>query len=101
MPKCPKCKTEYEEGAAVCPECGAALPGQQNKLALLTTVESETAFRIIEAKLAQYDIPALMKHKTFGDFMQVLSGTTMYGIDVYVPEPALSLAQSVINEDPG
>ena len=111
MPYCPKCRSEYDEGIKTCYDCRCdlvdELPPEQESAenemhfvreALLMTVADEMEYRIVESKLAQYDIPVSKKYREAGAVTQIYMGRT-FGLDLYVPEAALRQAKEIIAED--
>ncbi|MFA6782698.1 MAG: DUF2007 domain-containing protein [Sedimentibacter sp.] len=64
-------------------------------LSNLSTIESE----IIIAKLKSYGIPVLKKTKGTGELMEIYTGANMYGIDIYVPEDTIDLAEELLKPE--
>jgi len=64
-------------------------------LSNLSTIEAE----IIIAKLKSYGIPVLKKTKGTGELMEIYTGANMYGIDIYVPEDTIDLAEELLKPE--
>ncbi len=97
MPWCHKCKQEYAEKIAQCPECGAKLTGMPYDTAhdeelikehlaerLLFTVENEVQFALITDALKKENIPFTSSAQEYWDHMQVIYTRTAVGEEVYV-----------------
>ena len=64
-------------------------------LSNLNTIEAE----IIIAKLKSYGIPILKKSKGTGEIMEIYTGVNLYGIDIYVPEDMVELAEELLKPE--
>jgi hypothetical protein len=115
---CPKCKCEYREGFKKCSECDCDLieslsEGKQDKIRnskatdenfkfneeiFLISVRDDIEAKIIEAKLNAYEVPTLKKYKGLGSYMSVYMGSTVFGIDIYVPTHLFDTAKDLISE---
>jgi hypothetical protein len=119
MLRCPNCKYEYREGLKKCSECGFDLVedishnikevtkkdnvnaekityGEEK---FLISVRDDMEAKIIEAKLNAYDVPILKKYKGLGSYLSVYMGSTVFGIDIYVPENLYEKSIDLIGED--
>jgi len=104
MPWCHRCKTEYRKGFAVCSDCGGELsdeppppekPPVYAREAYLTTARNEAEADMLRAKLEAESIPVLLKFRENGDFLHLYTGLSRFGVDIYVPEPALKKARII------
>lgn len=64
-------------------------------LSNLSTIEAE----IIIAKLKSYGVPVLKKSKGTGEIMEIYTGVNLYGIDIYVPEDMVDLAEELLKTE--
>lgn len=109
MPWCPNCRIEYREDFTKCGDCGAdlvdELPPQPaskesetrfDTEALLTTVDDEAQASVVEGLLHSCNIPTARSYKEAGSYVRVITGTSSYGIDIYVPSHNISEAQGII-----
>ncbi len=75
----------------------------KSSFALLGNFESLEA-EIIESLLRQMVIPVLRQYPDSGGYMKIYTGTSHFGVSLYVPEPELDRARQLIseyrNEDP-
>lgn len=63
---------------------------------LLTTAHGNEELAAIEALLRSADIPYRLCDRGAGGVVRVISGYTMYGTDVYVPEEQLETAKALL-----
>lgn len=109
MPWCPNCRTEYREDFNTCSDCGSQLvmeiepiePLKEEQIeydqeALLVSV-SDAEADVIESLLQSYGIPVMRKYKEAGAFLNIYMGTSMYGIDLYVPSKELERAKEILD----
>jgi hypothetical protein len=57
----------------------------------------------MESLLNAYNIPVLRKYNGLGHYFQLYWGLTVFGIELYVPAKALTIAQAILentNADP-
>lgn len=102
MPWCPKCRG-YQEEDDLCSHCWVELvdilppepPEPENEL-LLISVGDENEANIIENLLESYQIPSLKKYRDIGDYMKVFMGTSVFGIDIYVPESCVETSREIL-----
>jgi len=110
MPFCPNCKFEYEKNIEYCSDCGAKLvdrleeepeskPEEYDEEVFLTNVANEIQASIIVSKLSAYEIPVMKKYRDEGSAMVVFTGTSLFGVDLYVPSKLLSQAKEILTED--
>lgn len=111
MPWCPKCRTEYRQGFAICNDCGLQLVENlekenedldfsENRWCLLTEIYSENEAGIIESLLKSYGIQVLRKDRGAGAYLRIYMGLSNLGIDLYVPENQLDEARILIDFQP-
>ena len=67
--------------------------------ALLTTVDDEAQASVIEGLLHFHNIPTARSYKEDGSYVKVITGTSSYGIEIYVPSDNLREAQEIIRSD--
>jgi len=67
--------------------------------ALVWSVADEKEAVIVESILEAEGIQVLRKYKEAGDFLKIYLGTSSYGIDLYVPENDLALAEGLLKSD--
>jgi len=67
--------------------------------ALIKNVGDEQEADLVESILREEGIPILKKHKEVGGFTQVYMGMSRYGIDLFVPEDAVSLAEGLLDSE--
>ena len=110
MPWCPKCRIEYREGFNKCGDCGADLVEELGPLppqveletrfdteAFLVTVDNEEQASIIESLLYSFNIPTARNYKEAGSYVKVFTGTSAFGIDIFVPSHNLDEARGILN----
>ena len=108
MPWCPKCKKEFREGFTRCSDCDTELVNQLEQIksdkentendtfVFLINVKDEIEYKLLEAKLKQASIPILKKYRESGGYLTILTGNTLFGIDIYVPSKFLETAKEII-----
>lgn len=62
----------------------------------LLSAASSIEADMIEAILKSNDIPVLKKYKESGGYLKIYMGDTIYGVDLYVPQPLLDKAREII-----
>lgn len=78
-----------------CPNC-------PDTLKLLLTANDGIEAHLVQSILADYNIPAFLRHRESGAYMELYMGMTMFGIDIYVPSKDLPEAKELLNiEDKG
>ncbi|MBE6932563.1 MAG: zinc ribbon domain-containing protein [Ruminococcaceae bacterium] len=93
---CPKCRSEYREGFAVCSECGTALVAELKKdepvfePVFLTTTDAENAWEVQE--LLQRTGVVSYLESTAGEFVRVDPEQEIPG-DIYVNRKDLPMAK--------
>lgn len=113
MPICPKCKTEYREGFKVCSDCNVELQdnlpvemtndveaekmnGSEEEWVFFKNVsdgyEGDTILSLLESNNISY----VKKQKGTGGYLKIITGTSYYGTDLYIPKSQLMKAQEVI-----
>lgn len=103
MSWCPNCHSEYDSDVKVCADCQCKLVDKiisENQLqpvreVFLLTVSDEMEYTIVESKLGEYGIPVTKRYRGSGAVTQIYMGRT-FGLDVYVPETALSRAKEIL-----
>jgi hypothetical protein len=106
MPWCPECKTEYREGFTKCPGCGAGFgdvmtPAAEpephfDDEAYLMTVPDRVQADVVESLLNSFDIPVAREYQEAGSYVRVFTGTTSFGVDLFVPSGALDEAKEIV-----
>lgn len=106
MSWCPNCKSEYREGFTKCSECGAELVEEleiekkviidDDEGAFLFSVRDDVQAKIVEAKLNAYGIPVL---KTYVGIGNVYFGTSVLGVNIFVPSKLLEEAKALMKEE--
>lgn len=72
------------------------VPHEEVTGALLTTAHGNEELAAIEALLRGADIPYRVFDRDAGGIVRVISGYTMYGTEVYVPEDQLETAKELL-----
>ncbi len=62
----------------------------------LLNVPGDIEARIIESKLKLYGIPVMRKYRGSSAYVNLYTGNTVFGIDLYVPSRALDIAKNII-----
>lgn len=68
----------------------------QNKEAFLLSAADSIEAGMIEALLNVNDIPVLKKYNGSGDYLKILMGNSIYGVDLFVPAGLLDKAAEII-----
>ena len=98
---CNTCKAEFDAPDNICPTCQNA----QTEAVFLVAAANEIEAQIIIAKMEAADIPVLTKHRESGSYMKIYMGTSIFGMDLYVPAGAyedakeLPYATQILPED--
>ncbi|MCX7923750.1 MAG: DUF2007 domain-containing protein [Clostridia bacterium] len=104
MTFCPGCKVDYE---GECPKCSpvqseAGVRVEEN-WDILTTVGDDMEFGMLKSLLEIADIPVIRKVRGVDNFLQIVLGTPLAGIDVLVPkdryEEAVQLISTPVDEE--
>jgi len=66
------------------------------KVALLTSVSSQMEAGMIEALLAEADIPVIRKQRGAGQYLEIYMAMSTYGVELYVAEEHLEKARELI-----
>lgn len=66
----------------------------------LISVSWETEADVLESLLNSFGIPVLRKYRESGSYMNVYMGTTVMGVDLYVPSKLHSKAVEIVNIRP-
>ncbi|WP_172807773.1 putative signal transducing protein [Christensenella intestinihominis] len=118
MPFCPNCKTEYDEGYTVCADCGARLtdklpreagkpphaPEEKTvryapmKRTFLVSTQGPVESAMITDILGQHGIRAFVQQKEAGNYLNVYSGFSIYGEEIYVDEADYEAAAALAGE---
>lgn len=64
--------------------------------AFLLSAANSIEADMIEAILNANDIPVLRKYRESGGYLKIYMGDTIYGVDLYVPQPLLDKAREII-----
>lgn len=103
MSWCPDCKTEYREGFTKCIDCDTELTEtleveevEYDTEVFLLTAEDDNHANVIQSILRQYGIPIFKKYKETGGYLNLITGRTPFGIDIYVPSKSFQIAQDTI-----
>ncbi len=65
--------------------------------AFLLSVSSSMEADMIESLLKANDIPVLKKYRESGGYMMIMMGSTIYGVDLYVPSDMLDKAREIVD----
>ncbi len=106
---CPKCRDEFREGYTFCKKCNIDLVNElpaleskaantytQNPETFLISVYDDNQAKVIESLLRAYKIPALRRYNLLGHYFQLYWGLTVFGIEIYIPANALTIAQGIL-----
>jgi hypothetical protein len=104
MSWCPKCGAEYVEGFFKCSDCDCELVDalvQSNtedydEEKFLMTVNDSMEAELICGFLKENNIPALLKHRESGAYLELYCNLTFFGIDIYVPSRLWAEAKELI-----
>ena len=66
-------------------------------VALLTTVHDEVEKNLLCGILEEEEIPFLVKDRGSGEAVRILTGFSMFGCDIYVPEALLEQATELLD----
>ena len=77
---------------------GLDFPAEQEGLALLRTFYDEVSLSIALEVLGDNEIPHLKKDRGTGNVVRILTGFSMYGVDVYVRPEDLERAAALMDE---
>jgi len=69
---------------------------QNVKPAFLANVADGWEFALVESILSEHKIPFMKQHSCTGGVMSVLGGSSLYGVDIYVPSNALDKAKELV-----
>ncbi len=67
---------------------------------LLRNVSDDGEADLIEALLGTEGIPMVRKNKKNGEFVKLYMGVSRFGVDVFVPEEHLELAEAMVSAKP-
>ena len=62
----------------------------------LMNVHGDIEARIIESKLKLHGIPVMRKYRGSSAYINLYTGNTVFGIDLYVPSRALDTAKDIV-----
>lgn len=110
MPWCPKCRAEYREGFFVCNSCSEQLVDdlpldaeynvsrfKYDPPEFLISLKDGREAEVVESLLTAYQIPVIKKFRDAGAYLEICTGTTVFGVDVYVPSRLLQKAKDILN----
>jgi hypothetical protein len=97
MGKCLNCGTEFEDDNK-CPKCSQEKDDNMD-WELLTTVVNDIDFEMVAGILQMGEIPVIRKVKGIDGFLQIILGTPVSGIDIYVPKDRFQEATDLLNAD--
>lgn len=101
MPWCPKCR-RFQEDDDLCSYCWVETveelePERESvREEYLFTVRNEMEANIVIKLLESNGIPVLTKHSGPGQYLQVIMGSSNFGVDLYVSETQLEMAQGLL-----
>lgn len=105
MPWCPKCR-RFQEDDDLCAYCWVETvdklepepdkPLEEINEVLLITVSDENEATIIQELLKVNKIPSLRKHRGIGNYLQISTGMSIYGIDIFVAESQFEQAREIL-----
>lgn len=72
------------------------IPPDEN-VTLLTTVHDVVMLGMVRGLLEDADIPYLVKERATGSAMRIMTGFSLFGSDIFVPEAALEIARALIS----
>ena len=98
MKKCLNCGTDFEDQVEQCPKCNAGA-GDSSEWECLTTVGNDIEYEMVAGLLQMGNIPVIRKVKGVDGFIQILLGTPLKGIDMYVPKDRFNEAYELINTE--
>jgi hypothetical protein len=78
-------------------EKGVCAMPENDVEAFLLSVTSSMEADMIESLLRANDIPVLRKYRESGGYMMIMMGSTIYGVDLYVPGDMLDKAREIID----
>jgi hypothetical protein len=62
----------------------------------LANVSDKHEADIVESMLGANGIPVYRKHREGGDYMTIYTGTSLFGIDIFVPADQLDTAKGLL-----
>ena len=112
MKWCESCKTEYEDYAETCSDCGSDLVFYQDnlkqqdydkahiELRCIYTADSNMDTELILSLLNSNGIVTEIKRKGSGSYLNIATGINYQGTDIYVSEGDFDEAQNVLEARP-
>jgi hypothetical protein len=64
--------------------------------AFLVTVDGEEQAIVVESFLHSFNIPTARNYREAGSYVRVFTGTSAFGIDIYVPSHNLDQAREIL-----
>lgn len=61
----------------------------------VATLVNQDEMELLKNIYKDHDIPCWLKHRESGEFMEIYTGTSMYGIDIYVPQEEYEEAKAI------
>lgn len=109
MPFCPNCRDEYDEGYAVCADCGASLvetlpeepkdtpPDWDSAMdrIFLTSTSGPEESAMLSDLLQQNGIRSLVMEREAGNYLKIYTGFSVYGDDIYVDRKDFAAAAQI------
>jgi hypothetical protein len=92
----------------VCNDCGSALvdalppapPEEYAKEVFFMTVSSTMEAEVIESRLRAFGIPVLKKYRDCSGYINLFTGASNLGVDLYVPDSAVDAASEILSDSP-
>lgn len=110
MPRCPKCKCEYDQGYKTCYNCAIDLVDElvqiedsscteYDREVYLVSVSNNIEAEIVEDLLTSNKIPVLKKYRETGAYLNIYMGGTNFGVDIYVPSKLMTKAKEILKDN--
>jgi hypothetical protein len=93
MKTCPNCGREYPDEMDCCPDCGAR---EDSDPVLLAAFEDETQLGAAKDLLGQAGIAYDVRRSGSGSYLEIATGKSMFGAEIYVDRRDLSAAMDAV-----